>query len=79
MDKTMHAEQKPYQWLAWVGTLMLILAASLASFVPHLEYHHWLYIVANGIWVIVGILWKERTVWVLNAGLTLVFVLGKFL
>ena len=58
---------------------MLILAAVLASFVPALEYHHWAFIMANSLWVIVGILWKEMTLVVLNAGLTIIYILGLVL
>ena len=39
----------------------LIIAAILASFVPELEYHHWAFISANTLWVIVGFLWREQT------------------
>tara|TARA_Y100001980_G_C14161188_1_gene39970 strand:+ start:254 stop:481 length:228 start_codon:yes stop_codon:yes gene_type:complete len=71
--------QKPYQFLAWSATAILILAALLASFVPALEYHHWAFIIANSLWVIVGILWKETTLIVLNAGLTIIYILGLIL
>tara|TARA_B100000902_G_C26992877_1_gene755939 strand:- start:404 stop:631 length:228 start_codon:yes stop_codon:yes gene_type:complete len=72
----MKQNEKPYQPLAWIATAILICAACLASFVPELEYHHWAFITANSIWVLVGILWKEQTVWVMNAGLTLIYIVG---
>ena len=72
----MKQNEKPHQLLAWAATAILIIAASLASFVPELEYHHWAFISANTLWVIVGVLWKEQTVVVLNAGLTLIYILG---
>ena len=75
----MEQNQKPYQFLAWLATAILILAALLASFVPALEYHHWAFIIANTLWVIVGILWKETTLIVLNAGLTIIYILGLIL
>ncbi len=75
----MEQNQKPYQFLAWSATAILILAALLASFVPALEYHHWAFIIANSLWVIVGILWKETTLIVLNAGLTIIYILGLVL
>ena len=75
----MRQNQKPYQFLAWLATAILILAALLASFVPALEYHHWAFIIANSLWVIVGILWKETTLIVLNAGLTVIYILGLIL
>mgnify|MGYP001196018580 FL=1 len=75
----MEQNQKPYQSIAWSATAILILAAVLASFVPELEYHHWAFIIANSLWVIVGILWREQTLIVLNAGLTIIYILGLIL
>ena len=75
----MDQNEKPYQFLAWTATAVLILAAILASFVPALEYHHWAFIMANSLWVIVGILWKEMTLVVLNAGLTIIYIFGLVL
>ena len=75
----MDQNEKPYQFLAWTATAVLILAAVLASFVPALEYHHWAFIIANSLWVIVGILWKEMTLVVLNAGLTIIYIFGLVL
>mgnify|MGYP003321833757 FL=1 len=75
----MEHNEKPYQFLAWIATSILILAAVLASFVPALEYHHWAFIIANLLWVFVGFLWKEMTLIILNAGLTLIYILGLIL
>ena len=72
----MEQNEKPYQFLAWIATTILILAAALASFVPELEYHHWAFISANTLWVLVGILWREQTLIILNAGLTIMYILG---
>ena len=72
----MDQNEKPYQFLAWIATTILILAAALASFVPELEYHHWAFISANTLWVLVGILWREQTLIILNAGLTIIYILG---
>ena len=75
----MNKNEKPYQFLAWTATTILILAAILASFIPALEYHHWAFIIANSLWVVVGLLWKEMTLVVLNAGLTIIYILGLVL
>ena len=72
----MNNNEKPYQFLAWFATAILIIAAALASFVPALEYHHWAFISANTLWVYVGFLWKEQSLIVLNAGLTIIYILG---
>ena len=79
-------DTKPYQRLAWAGTIILIFAATLASFYPTVDMwfglpgklHHYAFTVANGIWVMVGILWKEKSLLVLNAGLTIIYILGLF-
>ena len=75
----MDQNEKPYQFLAWIATAILILAAILASFIPALEYHHWAFIIANSLWVVVGLLWKEMTLVFLNAGLTIIYILGLVL
>ena len=74
----MEQNEKPYQSLAWLATGILIIAAALASFVPELEYHHWAFISANTLWVYVGWLWKEQSLVVLNAGLTLIYIFCEF-
>ena len=66
---------KPYQPLAWLGTAILILAATLAAFNLY-PYYVYLFCLANGIWVIIGILWRENSLIVLNAGLTVIYVAG---
>ena len=75
----MKQNEKPYQWLAWIATGVLVSAAGLASFVPELEYHHFAFIVANSLWMFVGYKWRENTVIVLNAGLTVIYILGRIL
>ena len=55
------------------------LAAILASFVPAHEYHHWAFILANSLWVLVGFLWKEMSLIALNAGLTIIYIFGLIL
>lgn len=67
---------KPYQWLAWIATVLLLTAASLASFVPELYLHHRVFVVASGLWIIVGVLWKEKSLIVMNAGLTAIYIAG---
>jgi len=73
----MKANNKPYQKLAWAGTAVLLLAATLAAF-NFYPIYVFLFCIANGIWVVVGILWKERSLIVLNAGLTFIYILGLF-
>jgi len=73
---------KPFQELAWVATVLLIFAASMASFFPTVDMffdlpgkiHHWAFTVANGLWVLTGVLWREKSLIVLNAGLTIIYI-----
>lgn len=69
------ANNKPYQWLAWLGTIVLITAATLAAFNVY-PYYVWLFIIANSIWILVGVLWREKSLIVMNAGLTIIYVIG---
>lgn len=71
------SSNKPYQKLAWTGTIVLLVAATLAAF-NFYPIYVFMFCIANGIWVAVGILWKERSLIVLNAGLTLIYLMGLF-
>ena len=71
----MMSNTKPYQPLAWTGTFVLIIAASLAAFNIYPLYVY-LFCLANGIWVLIGVLWRENSLIVLNAGLTIIYVAG---
>ena len=67
---------KPYQWLAWLATSVLVVAACLASFVPEWHWHHWGFIAGNALWISVGYLWKENSLLYMNIGLTVIYVVG---
>ena len=73
----MKQNNKPYQKLAWLGTAILLLAATLAAF-NFYPIYVFLFCIANGIWVAVGVLWREKSLIVLNAGLTFIYLLGLF-
>jgi len=68
-------QTKPYQWLAWIGTTVLLVAATMAAFNMY-PYYSYAFTVANGIWVVVGVLWKEKSLIILNAGLTIIYIAG---
>ncbi len=70
--------KKPYQPLAWLGTVVLILAAIMAAFNQY-PYYVYLFCIANGLWVVIGILWRENSLIVLNAGLTVIYIAGLIL
>lgn len=69
---------KPYQWLAWVSTACLLVAATLAALNIY-PYYIFAFIGSNTLWVLIGILWKEKSLVVMNAGLTLIYIAGLLL
>ena len=68
-------ERKPYQWLAWAGTTLIIISAILAAFNIYPLYL-WMFLVSNAVWAWVGWLWRENSLIILNAGLTIIYVIG---
>ena len=66
---------KPYQPLAWFSTACLLVAATMAAFNLY-PYYIYAFIVSNGLWVLIGLLWNEKSLVVLNAGLTVIYVAG---
>jgi len=73
----MVVEQKPYQQLAWIATAVLLVAATMAAFNMY-PYYSYAFTVANGLWVLIGVLWTEKSLIVLNAGLTIIYLAGLF-
>lgn len=71
-------QRKPFQWLAWVASSLLVLTALLAALNVYPIYVYG-FIVANSLWILIGILWKEPSLVWMNAGLTIIYVLGLFL
>jgi hypothetical protein len=67
--------RKPYQALAWIGTIGLIIGATMTAFNIY-PLNIWVMIVANGVWLVAGILWKEPSVWGLNFFMVLVYTIG---
>ena len=69
---------KPYQPLAWFSTACLLVAATMAAFNIY-PWYIYAFIASNSLWVLICILWKERSLIVLNAGLTVIYVAGLIL
>jgi len=67
--------RKPYQLLALIGTLMLIVGASMTALNIY-PLNVWVMIVANGVWLIAGWLWNEPSVIGLNLAMVLIYILG---
>ena len=68
---------KPYQPLAWFATACLLVAATMAALNIY-PWYIYAFIFSNPLWVLIGLLWKERSLVVLNAGLTIIYVVGLF-
>jgi hypothetical protein len=69
---------KPYQWLAWIATAMLLASASLAALNIY-PYYAYGFILANATWAIVGVIWKEKSLIWSNLGLNAIYVAGLLL
>ena len=67
--------QKPYQWFAWFASAALICGSMLASFDCY-PWYSIAFMIANTSWIVVGILWRERSLIVMNAVITLIYILG---
>ena len=66
---------KPYQWLAWIATGVLLISATMAAF-NLWPFYAYGFIVANTLWMTVGWLWKEKSMLWSNLGLNLIYVAG---
>jgi len=71
-------QTKPYQPLAWVATAVLLLAATTLSALDNQVYATYGFGIASTIWTVVGILWKEKSLIVLNGVLTIIYLVGIF-
>ena len=67
--------RKPYQGLAWLGTIGLIIGATMNAW-NIFPLNLWVMIVANGIWLWCGFLWKEPSVIGLNLAMTAIYIIG---
>ena len=69
-------EKKPFQYLAWISTISILLGALIASIKPELYLHHFFFMFGNGLLAITAFLWRENSLLVLNCGLCLIYVIG---
>lgn len=63
------------KWLKWIATAALIAGAVLTSFDLR-PWNIWAFNVGNVCWIIVGIMWREWSLIVLNVGLTAIYAVG---
>lgn len=62
-------------WLKWLATASLIVGATLTS-LDIRPWNIWAFNVGNFAWIIVGVMWREWSLIVLNAGLTAIYAVG---
>jgi len=67
--------RKPYQALAWLGTMLLVIGASMTA-LNIFPMNVYIMVVANGIWLWCGYLWREPSVIGLNFAMTVIYVIG---
>ena len=70
-----NVKSKPYQSMARFFTVTFILAATMAAFNMY-PWYSYAFTVSNLGWVLIGYLWKEKSLIVLNAGLTIIYIIG---
>ena len=68
-------ERKPYQWMAWTASSVLVIGSILAAFNIHPLYI-WVFLLANGLWTITSILWREPSLFLLNFGVLTIYIVG---
>ena len=73
--KNTHVVRKPYQGLAWAGTVGLIVGATMTAFNIY-PLNVWIMIFANALWLWAGYLWKEPSVVGLNLAMVMIYVAG---
>ena len=69
-------KKKPYQFLAWMATFLILTGALLASLVPEKYYHHYFFISGNSLLAFTAFLWREFSLVVLNLGLCAIYISG---
>lgn len=63
------------RWLKWLATIALITGAMLTS-MDIRPWNIWAFNVGNLAWIAVGLIWREWSLVVLNAGLTIIYAIG---
>ena len=71
----MEHTKKPYQLLAWTASSVLVLGSILAAFNIHPHYI-WVFLLANIMWTITSILWKEPSLFFINFSVIIIYIAG---
>ena len=71
----MNTESKTSFYLKWFSNLVIIVAAISLSF-GYPELGRFLFLVGSICWLIMGILWREASLWSMNVVLVTIYVIG---
>ena len=71
----MENTRKPYQVLAWTASSVLVIGSLLAAFNIHPLYIY-VFLLANALWTVVSLLWKEPSLFLLNFGVLTIYIVG---
>lgn len=66
---------KPYQWLAWTASIGIIISAVLASFNLY-PWYAYSFLFFNLLWALVGILWREKSLFWMNFVISVIYIIG---
>lgn len=71
--------QKNYEvWVEWISTILIIIGVILTSF-DFTPLNKVILLLGAIGWTWVGILWKHKSVWLLNGFIAIVYTVGLFL
>jgi hypothetical protein len=61
--------------LKWVANIVIVVAAVATAF----DIHPWnkvLFLVGSLLWTVVGIMWRQPSLWTLNAFCAILYIIG---
>ena len=67
--------RKPNQGLAWIGTIGLVIGASMTALNIY-PLNVWVMLFANSVWLIAGLLWREPSLIWLNLAMVFIYTVG---
>jgi len=74
--RTISIELRPDVLIKWLATAFLIIGAVLTSGNWYYPWNVVFFLLGNLAWALVGFMWRETSLIVLNVGITLIYVVG---
>jgi hypothetical protein len=62
-------------WVKWSATLVSLLLVICNSY-DIMPYDRWLGLLAAGLWLWVGVLWREPAMWIPNTIFAMIYIMG---